>query len=817
MTEPADIARDWLADYRASAAPGDVANTANPAWEAMLGAVAAASHGDLAQASARVQRQADAIGTGFRLPGDSEERRWPLSPLPLMIDALEWDGIAAGVIQRAGLLENLLGDIYGTQSLVRDGVLPPTLLNGSRHFLRSMVGINPPGGHHLHVYAADLGRGPDGEWRVLADHTRTPTGMGYALENRLAIARVLGGLQSALNIKRLATFFSDLRAGIAASCRRSDPRIVLLTPGRLNPSYAEQAHLARYLGMLLVEGDDLAVADNQLFLRTIAGFKRVDALWRRVDPRMLDPLQFDAQSRIGVPGLIDSFAAGNAVIANAPGAGVLEAPAFAAFMPGLSLTMSGQPLLMPNIATWWCGQESERQTVMERLSDMVIGPAFGDMPVGLGSAGARLGAGITGKERTLLTDDMARRPMDYVGHEVVHLSTMPGVGPSGLEPRPFTLRVFAARDASGQWTVMPGGFARLGDQMDIRAAVMGNGALSTDVCIHGVEPVPSVSLLPANGTVAIRRNPGTLPSRVADNLYWLGRYLERGESVLALVRAGLGGSSDGNAGASVGDNTQNQIATLLVATGATEKATRAGETSITRLAAAALDSRAEEASVATLVHHVRTIGEGSRERLSGDFWQVLANPFPQGDSVLRRVNILQERFAALAGLAEEEMSRTAAWHFHKLGRRIERAVHVCRLARILGGDWATADDLTTLLDLTHSQISYRQRYPTGLSLDAIRDLIGLDPDNPRALAYQVKSIRAHLDTLPRLNDDGLPEPQQAEAAALATLVITLSGAELNAVVLSRIEEQLLTLSNSISRRFFLASGEPQRASGLTFA
>ncbi len=373
--------------------------------------------------------------------------------------------------------------------------------------------------------------------------------------------------QSRLNIARHAPFFAEFKAGLAALCRRVDPRIALLTPGRLNPSYPEQAHLARYLGYLLVEGADLAVLDDKLYVRTIAGLKRVDALWRRVDPRLLDPLAFDSHSTIGVPGVIDAMAAGNVVIANAPGAGVLEAPAFAAFLPRLAEVLTGEALKIPNIATWWCGQERAKAHVEAELDSLLIAPAFGPAPLGL-PQGAALGASITGEARAALFADLAHRPQDYVGQEVARLSTMPVVSGEGLAPRPFTLRVFAARGADGAWTVLPGGFARIGEHPDARAAVMGDGIWSADVCIHGDAPVPPVSLLPSGDATQLRRNPGTLPSRVADNLFWLGRYLERGEALLAVLRVLLGHSISADTGAALAEDTVRRLATLVVASGA---------------------------------------------------------------------------------------------------------------------------------------------------------------------------------------------------------------------------------------------------------
>ena len=803
------VAQGWLASYRAQVVRGDSALGDDPLWSAMLSEVARASEGDLLGLKARAERQADDIGTAFRNPGEAEERRWPLSPIPLMIDEREWQGIAQGIVQRATLMELLLADIYGAQRLVGNGLVPAALLNGSPNFLRPMVGLPPPGGHHLQVYAADIGRGPTGVWRVMADHTRNPVGAGYALENRLAASRVLPGLQGRLNIERLAPFFADLRGGIAAACHRSDPRMALLTPGRLNPSYAEQAHLARYLGLLLVEGEDLATHEGRVYLRTIEGFKRVDALWRRIDARLLDPLAFDSHSKIGVAGIIDAFAAGNVVVANAPGAGVLESAAFAAFLPRLAVRMTGEDLRLPNIATWWCGQDFERQHVTDSLDSLVIAPAFAAAPRALGVQGARLGSAFSGAERTALLADMRMRGLDYVGQEVVKLSTLPTVGADGLEPRPFTLRVFAARDASGAWSVMPGGFARLGAGHDPRAIVIGEGAFSTDVAVVSRAPVTPLTLITAEENVAIRRNPGTLPSRVADNLFWLGRYLERAEAMLALVRGGLGGSADVDGGATLGAETAARLDNMIVASGA-------ARTGATTLGMAFADT-GQASSVASLLAHARAIGAGSRERLSADVWRLLDKPLPDEGPLVRRAAALGERLAALAGLSAENMGRTASWRFLDLGRRLERAIGVCRLMKVFGVEGTTADDLALLLDLSSSAISYRQRYPTGLAALAVRDLVALDAGNPRSLAFQVAALVEHLNALPRLADDGMAEPQQLEANALGAALATLTAADLDGHSVQGIENRLLSLSDAIGRRFFLRGGEVLRASGLTLA
>ncbi|KQR87485.1 circularly permuted type 2 ATP-grasp protein [Sphingomonas sp. Leaf343] len=801
-------ARRWIDDYAARAPAHDVLATGSTEpWATMLEELAAVASDDLGHARERVQRHAADIGTGFRIIGEADERPWPVSPVPLLIEAAEWAGIEAGVAQRAELIERVVADLYGEGRLVAEGVLPASLVTGSRLFLRPMVGLEPPGGKHLQFVAFDLARGPTGEWRVLADHLRAPAGAGYALENRLAVGRTLGGLAARLNVQRHAPFFAAFRSGLAALCRRDDPRIGLLTPGRFNPSYPEQAHLARYLGLLLVEGADLAALEGKVYVRTIGGLKRIDALWRRLDPRMLDPLAFDTHSQIGVPGLIDAYAEGNVVLANAPGAAVMEAPAFHAFMPALARAMLGEPLKLPTIATWWCGGADECAHVAANLDRLTIAPAFGHLPLGLTDDASRAD----------LIADMVRRPQDYVGQEEVRLSTMPVVVGDRLEARPFMLRVFAARDGDGQWAVMPGGFGRIGEHPQATVAAIGEGLWSADVCIYGAEPVAPVSLLTAPDSLHVRRNPGTLPSRVADNFYWLGRYLERGEALLGAIRVLLGNSIDADGGGAVLPTaTLARLVGMLAGSGAAPSPSSLNRPALIQFARTAMEDP-DWHSVAAINRNARAIGEGSRDRLSADMVRLLEAPFPTQRGMLERAGSLQRRYAAIVGLSAEHMVRTSAWRFHDLGRRIERAAAIARAVRLFGMPGATVDDLSTLLDLGDSQISYRQRYPTGLARVAVVDLVALDPNNPRSLGFQTERIASHLAALPVLGDDEMAEAQQAQAIRLKAMVTTADATTLDVDTLGDVESRLVALSEAVARRYFLQGAEPLRAVGLTLA
>lgn len=784
------VGADWLARYRLTAPVGDAARRGS-SWDAVFAELAQASDRDLGELARRAARQVDDIGGRAR-----DETTATLSPLPLAIDAGEWATIAAGVIHRADLLEMVLHDIYGDQRLVADGYLPAACLNGSAHFVRPMVGVVPAGGHWLHVCAIDLVRERDGTWHVTGDHVRRPLGLGAALENRLALSRVLPGLQSRLYVERLAPFFAELRSGIAASCRRVDPRIALLIAGDGSADDAEQAHLARYLGLMLVEGGDLTTHDNRLYLRTVAGLKRVDALWHGFDSRALDPLAFDSTSRVGVAGLADAIAAHEVSVVNAMGVGVIESNGMQAFIPTLCKHLTGEPLRLPQLETQWLGVSGDKQAHYQ--SGWSIAPAFDATPRALPD-GARRTSTLSGAEHRDLFEDLQLRSIDYVARRCPDASTLPVVIDGVVVPRPFALRVFAARDAAGGWSVMPGGLVTIGGEQD--------WAFVTDLIVVADAPVAPATLLTPASQVTLRRNPGTLPSRVADNLFWLGRYLERAETTLALVRGALGGSVDVDGGANLGAASRDRLDAMLVAVGAAPR-------EAADIVDAALHGTRQPASVASLLEAARLIAARSRERLSTDVSRLLDRPMPACDTASASVIELGERLLALAGLAGEQMTRGVGWRFLDLGRRIERAISICRLLRAFGGDDATADELALLLELTNGAMSYRQRYPTGLTALAVRDLVALDSSNPRGLAFQIDQLLGHLKALPRLADDGMAEPQQTRARKLAARLATLSATELGGSEALAIETELFGLSDSVAHRFFLRSAMPLRAAGL---
>ncbi len=804
----------WLRDYRPLAGiPDELLDaTGRPRdhWLSFLGHFAEYPEQEFKSRFSLATRHIRDTGVSYRIYGEETERTWPLSPLPLILTEADWSQIVEGVEQRANLMDAILRDIYGPGTLVANGALPAAALTGSPDFLRAMQGVTPPGDRYLQLYAADLGRGPDGRWWVLDDRAQAPSGAGYALENRLVLSRAFPNLYNTMNVQRLARFFDDLRKGLAATAGRADPRICLLTPGPYSETYFEQAHLARYLGLLLVEGEDLVVRQGRVYVRTIEGLKRADVILRRVDADFIDPLELNSASHLGTPGMMDAVRSGGVAVVNMPGSGVLESKALLGFMPALCRRLLGEDLKMPNVATWWCGQPRERALVEAHLEDLAIASAFNTTGVEQLFSSPRMLADLDARQREALLARLKDRPGDVVGQEVVRLSTTPVLRDGRLEAAPFVLRVYAAATPNGL-KIMPGGFCRTALKPDARAISMGEGAQSADVWVLGDRPVERVTLLSGADDVKVRRIQGRLPSRAADNLFWLGRYLERAEATLRLVRSLCASLMDSEQALHSSGETLACLQHLLIDWGALDKEALGG-----RALDAARDTLHDAAAYGSVIHLVRSArrtASSMRERLSSDFWSLLLdleNVLVDGArqtlseaAALGQAEQALQRLAALAGLAQENMNRGAGWRFLDMGRRIERAINTCCFVRTLAHKGATTDDLDLLLDLADSQITYRARYLVGLAMRPVTDMVVLDPFNTRSIAFQIFAVKDHLLGLPTLVEDGMMEEPRRITLALATRVEIEEAQNLDTPVILELEQDLMRLSTAVADRYFL--------------
>ncbi len=811
----------WVRDYaRLPGIPDEYIGEDGPraVWTRFFEAFGSLAPADIERRFGAADRHLKEAGVTYRAPGESADRHWSLAHLPLLIGETDWQQLSSGIAQRAQLLEMVLRDLYGDGKLVADGAIPAAAIAGSTEYLRQVCGIKPPGGRYLSIYAADVGRGPDGRWWVLGDRTQAPSGAGYALENRLVLSRAFANLYKSMNVERVAPFFEAFRDALRSSAERDEPRIGVLTPGSFSETYFEHATLARYLGFLLVEGDDLAVSGDRVHIRTVAGLKRLDVLLRRVDSNFLDPLELDASSHLGVPGLIDVLRKDGVVVANMPGSGVLEARALLGFLPSLCRRLLGETLMMPHIATWWCGQKAAREEVLSRLDEVAIEGAYGRGVPGFESSGPVLASELSTPERERLVAAINERGIDFVGQELVRLSTTPVWDQGRIVPRPFVLRVFAAATPHG-WTIMPGGFCRIADQLDARAVSMGDGARAADVWVVSDKAVSSRTLLPGSDAVRIRRIAGVLPSRAADNLFWLGRYLERAEATSRLVRALGIQQRDTGKGATGLQHAAERIQRMLVTWGAVTQVSRSQPA---RVAAEALQSEERFGSCLSLVRSAQRTATSLRERLSPDAWQVitemtarLAEEVDDDDGIISGAELTLQELASFAGLAQENMNCAAGWRFLEMGRRVERAINTTRFARQFGYDEATDEDLDVLLTLVDCQITYRSRYLVAPSLAPVRDLAVLDPYNPRSVAFQVQALNEHIASLPALRESGLIERPQRLAVAVQSMLTTAEATALDTKTLFALEQDLLSLSDAIGLHYFPHGPNASRPEKLT--
>jgi uncharacterized circularly permuted ATP-grasp superfamily protein/uncharacterized alpha-E superfamily protein len=719
-----------------------------------------------------------------------KERAWPLAHVPLIIDEADWAQITRGLVQRADMLEKLLADIYGDNQLVARGVLPPELIARNPEFLRPVVGIKPASGHHLHFCAFELGRGPDGGWWVLGDRTQAPSGAGFALENRVATTRALSDIYSRMNVHRLAGFFRDFRDALNGDARRNDGRVGILTPGQHNETYFEHAYIARYLGFMLLEGEDLVVDNGEVMVRTVSGLKPVSVLWRRMDASFTDPLELRYDSRIGTPGLVEALRQGSISMVNAIGSGILETRALSAFMPRLSEALLGQPLELPTIATWWCGQDKERQHVLDNFDRMMIGPAFSTSLSIEDREHTTLGSTLDPNPRETLKRKLAAEGGMYVGQEPVTLSTAPVYVDGKLEPRPITLRVYAARTAKG-WTIMPGGFARVGSSLDTSAIAMQRGGQAADVWVVSAKPVERISLLPQDGEKLVRNSAGSLPSRAADNLIWLGRYAERCEATVRILRA---------YNARLAELSNPDLPIL--------KDTRTYLESIDVDAAEPVPQGLLRA-IDSAVHSASQI----RDRFSPDGWLALADlrkttrnfaaRVQLGDDATRAMTVLLRKLAGFSGLVHENMYRFAGWRFLEIGRRLERGIQIAGITRWLTRKEAPEGALDMLLEIADSVMTHRRRYNVAAGANSYLDLLVLDPLNPRSVLFQVAELREQIERLPGGIEDGQLSVTARAVLELHTQLLVAEPEDMTAARLAELGAEIGRLAGLIADAYFV--------------
>jgi uncharacterized circularly permuted ATP-grasp superfamily protein/uncharacterized alpha-E superfamily protein len=791
----------YLSDARRYDELLDAAGGVRPHWQPLIDALASDGAEAVRRGVDLARRLIVENGVTYNVYADPQgrDRPWVLDPLPLLLTPSEWGEIEAGVVQRARLFDALLGDLYGPQQLLRDGTVPPQVPYGHPNFLWPCHGISPVGGRWLPVYAVDISRSADGQWWALADRTQAPSGPGYALENRQIVSRVFPDLLNDVGVRSLSEFFVALRDSLLSCAPESEtPLAVVLTPGAFNETYFEHAYLARQLGLPLVEGHDLTVRDDSVYLKTLGGLRRVHGILRRLDDDFCDPVELRADSALGVPGLLGVVRAGRVMLANALGSGVLESAAWMGFIPAAAERLLGEKLLLPSVATWWCGEAPALSYVIENIERLVIKPTYPNQ-----NFGAVFGRDLDAQARATLIERIQTRPHAYVAQERLAFSQAPvwrsagggggGAQVHGFAARALGIRVYAVATPDG-YRVMPGGLARIAtDAADIVSMQRGGG--SKDVWVLAAD---GKSFDDAGAVVAPRAaaRHDDLPSRLAENLFWLGRYSERCEDKARLLRATL----------SVRANSllwPQAIETCghFIAMTKPSAAPKGGDSMLPLL-----DPRNTLGLKADL-QRLAWCAAQTRSQLSAENWRaisVLQRDFQEYAHFKRDDReILDSLLLALAGLsgfALDDMTQNDGWRLMMIGRRLERLQFLAELIhlRLKAGAIPTQGELEWWLDIGESTITYRTRYLASPRLAETIDLLVFDQSNPRALAFQWHAIEHSLVRV-AASLGGAPDDSLDAAVALVE------------------EMQLTALDGDSARAVRARQGLAQQLNGLSTA
>ncbi len=824
-----------LAEYEPQASRHDEvvdrARIPRPHWRAFLAHLGSLPPETMHERGRFVKEAIAADGVTYNVYADPKgvSRPWELDLVPFILPREEWREIAAAVAQRARLLDAVLGDLYGPQKLISDGLVPPALVFGQRSFLWPVHGIAPPGGVSLHVYAADLARSPDGRWWILADRTRGPSGAGYALQNRITLLRAFPEAFRELQIEQIAPFFRALQDSLVRHSKSDGeaPLVVLLTPGPYNETYFEHSFLARFFGFPLVEGQDLIVRGDRVYLKTLRGLRRVHAILRRLDDDFCDPVELRADSALGIPGLMHVVRAGNVLVANALGSALLETSAFAGFYPAISEHLFGEKLKMPSIATWWCGEAPALDYVLGHLDDLVIKPAYPSMhlePV--------FGHTLDAKGRGELVERLHAQPHAYVAQEWVRLSHSPTWSHGHLVPRSTTLRVFAIASADGDYIVMPGALTRVAPE-DGDVVSMQWGGASKDTWTLADGPVLRTPLRrPRLGAEDVTTSVVDIASRVGENLFWMGRYAERCEGLARLLRAALvrladGAPEDRPALESLTAVTERLNVFTLRGADGKSIAPRAPP----NLVKAVVDPAVPGGLAANLLR-LHACANQVRERMSTDNWHVLNRlvqrlPGPDATlgAALESLDDIMLACVSLAGFAMDDMTRDESWEFLLLGRRLERLAH---LASVVGFVVECApgprdEALEWLLEAANSIVTYRARFRRGPELLAVLHLVAFDEKNPHAVLFQVREVSKMLERIAaELGGDVAGLDFRADLGPIADALrdVPLSAFEAEAGealeracadlarLLRRVQDVAYGFSDELQRRFFTHAGTP---------
>ncbi len=838
QTQGPSPADDSLLNYRPNDGRYDEAYTETgeirPHWQYLLNALDQLGPVGLESRQRKAQRILRDDGANYNpTGGEQQSREWGLDPVPLLIDSEDWSQVESGLSERAELFDLILRDLYGPRELIKSRILPPELIFGHSGFLRACDGLAEQGEQQLILHAVDMVRGTDGRLQVVADRTQAPSGAGYALENRMVMSRILPSLIRDSQVHRLALFFQALRRKLnSLSPNDGSPRVVILTPGAYSETYFEHTYLANYLGYSLVQGGDLTVRDGYVWMKSLDGLHRVDVILRRVDDSWCDPVELRGDSHLGVPGLLEAVRAGHVAIANPLGSGVLENPALLKFMPQISEFFLGRQLSLPSTPSWWLGDPEDRTYALEHLDTLVF-KGTQRRPGQHSIYGAELGK----EQRQALLSELTRNPNNWVAQLANLPSTVPVWQGQDLQPRPTVVRGFAVAD-EGSYTVMSGALTRVAGEGNQVVVSNQLGATSKDTWVLASEPQRFTTLRDQQTSPLTGEQSSDLPSRVVENLFWMGRYSERAESSTRLLRTVFMQLNSIN---TLPDSVRQQLLRSVTEVTGTRPGFFAPQTETAadpepELISVILDAN-RYGSVCSNLNSMLNCTEEAREMLSGDTHRVLSDlrdtirdlPLQLQPGSLsapeEALDPVITSLLALSGLSQESMIRGFGWRFLEMGRRLERTLQSAQLLRSLLVPNLSDDEEQQMLEAAlmcgEVLVTYRRRYSSQPEMRNALVLLLLDRSNPRSLQYQLSQLSQHLYELQGGDSTSLLSPERRKLLEARTMLQLSNADELadqsnngQRLALDNMLSQLFTLltdtANLIAGHYFEHQRNPQR-------
>ena len=814
-----DLIQEYCAQIKGLDEILDKNGTVKPHWQQLFSNIDAMGLTELGNRGNDILAKLKENGVTYNVydSSDGSNRPWKLDPIPFLIEQKEWDEISKGLIQRARLLDAIYKDIYGPRNLIKEGILPPQVIYNNVGFSPACFDVKIPADNQLILSAIDFARGPDNRMWVMDSRTQSPSGMGYAIENRSVISKYVPELTEGLALRRLAPFLNKFQSSISglSTNKNGQPNVVYLTPGPQTETFYEHTFIASHFGYTLVMGDDLMVRNGMVWLKSISGLEKVDVIVRRVDDEYCDPLELREDSHLGVPGLLQAIRLGNVVVLNSPGVNVLENHALLPFMKGACNYFFKEDLILPNIATWWCGQEKELKFVLENLNKLIIKKASGKE-----HHRSIFTRKLSEKQLSELRLKILANPEQYVAQEESSLRTAPSLVNGRIEPRLSVSRAFLVSDGK-EYHIMNGGLTR--SSSDSNFFVISNqlGGSSKDTWIVSDTPFQSKNRVVINNN-KIDFKPAALPSKSAENLFWAGRYCERmlvTTKAIGLVinvlqdNITLGGAPQ-----------SDHLDTLLRGLSHTtmyypgfldEKMISEPYKGILEIVRS---PKLSSSIINTLRDFLRCV-TAVNDKWNHDtrtYINAIESTFSQFDDlnesapnkIQRVMTRLQSRLFSFYGIFGESFPRDEAYYLFESGKLIERILAQISLMRAVFNTKCSANTEKELIEavlINHNLlVYYRQMYKSFANLETTFDLIILDEKLPYSLSYMLGKLAEYIGQLP---NNTYPKRISLAAKAILEAQTKIRLADVNTLtVYDEDDHQLYNLDALLANTYTLVSG-----------